>query len=444
MSEGLQRTTWLAVLGAAIVGPALLWLATAPAEPLWTRLSVISGLFALSALVCAAVLPSRLRSLNRAFGIESVMEVHRFLGVVAAVLVLAHLACVVAADPTNVALLDVPRAPGRAVAAVGATVAIMLLIGAAVLRRRLRLSYEAWRWTHISLGGLVVVLSAAHVWGLDNVVRNAVMNLVLSILIATFLGVVVYRWIWRALLDPSTEFVVQEIRAESPTVSTLVLAPKAVGTGRHSDSEAWTFAPGQFAWLRLDRTITAEEHPFTIASSPHIDRTEFTVRHDGDFTRTLRSLPPGSPVWVDGPHGAFTSDIGRCGGFVLIAGGVGITPMMSMLRAAADRGDRRPYRMIVVARSPEDLLFREELGFLRQSMDLAVTEVLRRPADGWDGHTGDLGVSLLSLVLSSVAHPDDLDYFICGAPRLVEDALDVLDVLEVPPARVHTELFDFV
>ena len=65
----------------------LLWLATAPPEPMWSRLAVVSGFFALTVLVCAAVLPSRLRSLNRAFGIESVMEVHRFLGISAAVLV---------------------------------------------------------------------------------------------------------------------------------------------------------------------------------------------------------------------------------------------------------------------------------------------------------------------------------------------------------------------
>lgn len=204
------------------------------------------------------------------------------------------------------------------------------------------------------------------------------------------------------------------------------------------------FAPGQFAWLRVDRAVTAEEHPFTIASSAHHGCTEFTVRHTGDFTRTLRSLPPGSPVWVDGPHGAFSNDIGICGGFVLIAGGVGITPMMSMLRTAADRCDHRPYRLIMVAGSPEDLLFREELGFLRSSLDLEVTEVLRRPRHDWDGHTGDLGLGLFAMVLRTVAAPDDLDYFICGPPGLVGDALDVLDAVDVPASRVHTELFDFV
>ncbi|MDN5860295.1 MAG: ferric reductase-like transmembrane domain-containing protein [Pseudonocardia sp.] len=445
--ERWVRGAWVAALGVVIVGPALLWLAVesqwrGAASPVsvWDRLSVITGLFALSALVCATVVPSRIRSLNRAFGIESVIEVHRFLGITAVALTLVHLAAVVALDPANILLLNVATAPGRAVAAVLATVSLVLLVGAAALRKRLRLPYDVWRFTHVGLAALTFVAAVLHVWWLNNTIRHAAMLATLVLLVVAVGGVAAYRWVWRGLLDPTTEFLVREVRFESPTVSTLVLAPRdqEMGTGN------WEFAPGQFAWLRLRRSVAAEEHPFTIASSAHLGCTEFTVRHAGDFTRTLRTLPPGSPVWVDGPHGAFTSDIGECGGFVLIAGGVGITPMMSMLRTAADRRDRRPYRMIVVAGAPEDLLFREELGFLRSTLDLEVTEVLRRPRDGWDGHTGGIGVELLAMVLRTVARPDDVDFFVCGPPGIVTDAMNVLDTFDVAPARVHTEFFDFV
>lgn len=432
------RAAWLCALAAAIACPALLWLLVAPPAAMWDRLAVVSGLLALSALVCAAIVPSRIRTLNRAFGIESVIEVHRFLGMATAALTLAHLACVVALDPANIALLDITHAPGRAIAAVVATVALLALVVAAGLRRRLRLPYDVWRFTHVALGAVVIVASVLHVWWLDHAVRNAAMFATLTLLVVAVVGVGLYRWVWRGMLDPTTEFLVREVRPESPTVSTLVLQ------SRGTSDATWGFAPGQFAWLRLERRVTAEEHPFTIASSAHHGCTEFTVRHAGDFTRTLRSLPPGSPVWVDGPHGAFTTELGRCDGFVLIAGGVGITPMMSMVRTAADRGDRRPYRLIVVAGSPEDLLFREELGFLRATLDLEVTEVLRRPRDGWDGLTGDLNVGLVAMVLRTLARPDTTDFFLCGPPGLVGDALDVLDAIDVAPARVHTELFDFV
>jgi len=250
--------------------------------------------------------------------------------------------------------------------------------------------------------------------------------------------VLVHRWMWRTLLDPSTEFVVAQVRRESPTVTTVSLAAR---NGYPDDS--WDFAPGQFAWLRLTRSVTGEEHPFTIASSPHLPgRVEFTIRNAGDFTRGINRLKPGQPVWVDGPHGSFTSDVSSVEGVVMIAGGVGITPMMSMVRAAADRRDPRPHRLVVVARNHEDLLFRDELGWLREDLDLEITEVLRRPHPGWEGHTGEINVGMLAAVLGTDHDPAQLDYFLCGPPGLIHDTLEALAALGVPENRVHTEQFD--
>jgi predicted ferric reductase len=440
MEQRLLRVGWLSVLGAIVVGPALAHLVMPEPGGLWDRLSVLTGLLALSALVCAAVLPSRLRSLNRAFGIESVIDLHRFLGLVTAALVFAHLACVVAADPANVALLDLLAAPRRAQAATLATMALVALAVLAVLRSRAQLSYELWKWSHLALAAMVLGFSALHVWWLDQLVREATFATMLGLFAALLVLVFGHRWLWRPLFDPSTEFVVRGVRRESPSVSTLVLEPRCRDD---RGADAWAFAPGQFAWLRLERSLAAEEHPFTIASSAHSDATEFTIRHAGDFTRALRRLPPGAAVWVDGPHGAFTNDVGGAAGFVMIAGGVGVTPMMSMLRTAAHRRDQRPYRLVAVAGAPGDLLFRDELAQLRRHLDLEVTEVLRRPTPGWSGHTGEIGVELLSVVALDGTHPDDVDYFVCGPPSLVSDAVSALDVLGVAPGRVHTEQFDF-
>jgi predicted ferric reductase len=440
MDQRLLRTGWVSVFVGVVGAPAFGYLVMPSPGGLWERLSVLTGLLALSALVSAAVLPSRLRSLNRAFGIESVIELHRFLGVVTAALVFAHLACVVAADPANLALLDLVEARRAAQAATLSTIALVALAALAVLRGRARLTYELWKWSHVALAAAVLGFAALHVWWLDQLVREATIGPMLGLLAALLAVVFGYRWVWRPLCDPSTEFVVRDVRRETPSVSTLVLEPRDHGD---RDTAGWAFAPGQFAWLRLERTVAAEEHPFTIASSAHADATEFTIRHTGDFTRALRRLPRGATVWVDGPHGAFTNDVGGAAGFVMIAGGVGVTPMMSMLRTAAHRRDPRPYRLVVVAGAPEDLLFRAELAQLRRHLDLEVTEVLRRPVQGWSGHTGEIGVELLSLVALGGAHPEDVDYFVCGPPSLVTDALGVLDVLGVAPTRVHTEQFDF-
>jgi predicted ferric reductase len=439
----LERTLWATAFVAVVLAPVLLSLRSGDDSPLLSQLSVGMGLLATSFLVCAVVLPSRLRSLTRTFGIEAVLGMHRFVGLLVAVLVLAHIALVVAANPANVGLLDLVHAPARARAATGAVVALGGLIALAILRKRLRHRYEVWRWVHLALAGSVLVLTALHIWWLDHLIRNAAMRAWFTVLALSVLGVLAYRWLWRPVFGAQSEYVVREVRPETNTVSTLVLQPRR---DRHGlDRRSLEFAPGQFAWLRLNPSIRAEEHPFTIASSAHAGEwTEFTIRHIGDFTRAIRRLRPGSPVWVDGPHGAFSVDLKPSTGLVMIAGGVGITPMMSMLRTLAHRRDVRPHRLVVVARTADELLFREELGQLTGRLDLTVVELLRQPPQGWTGATGTVDEKLLTALLPGKFRRNQLDFFLCGPPALVNDVLTVLAGMDIPRPRIHTEQFDLV
>ena len=104
------------------------------------------------------------------------------------------------------------------------------------------------------------------------------------------------------------------------------------------------FSPGQFGWLTLwGSPFKITGHPFSFSSSAAAadGRVEMTIRNLGDFTSEIHKVPVGQRVYLDGPYGAFT--IGNPADMhVLIAGGVGITPMMSMIRTLADRGDKRP------------------------------------------------------------------------------------------------------
>lgn len=425
------RLTWGSALAAVLVGPSVIWMLRAGPQPVLHELSVLTGLLALSVMVVVVVLPSRVRGLSGALGLETLLGLHRRLGVLAATLVALHLACVVADRPERVELLVPLAAPARGQAATAATVAIGLLLVLA-LRGARSGSHEVWRWVHLSLAALVVGASVLHVFWLNGLVADAVLGPVLAALGLLVLAVLVLRWGTHA---GTGEFRVHVVRPESPTVSTLVL----VRRGRHTGP--W-FRPGQFAWVRLER-MSVEEHPFTIASSAADGgRVEFTLRHTGDFAARLGGLRRGDPVWVDGPYGAFTPDAVPATGLVLIAGGVGITPMMSMLRTAADRGDHRPYRLLVHAREPADLLFRGELADLRRQLDLQVTEVAgSSAATDRAGANGRIDTGLLRAALSRVGPVARPDYFVCGRPRLVADVLDVLAALGVPGDRVHTERF---
>ena len=237
MTQRIVRAGWMAVFGAVLAVPVAVRLATSGPLPLWSQLADITGLLALSGLVCAAVLPSRVRSLTRAFGIEDILDVHRFLGIASAMLVLLHLACVVAMNPAQVALLDPALNGPPAKAASVATAALVMLVVLAAARRRLEQRYEVWRWIHVLLAITTLAGSALHVLWLNHLINEPALYTIFMLLAVAVTGVLAHRWMWRTLLDPSTEFVVAQVRRESPTVTTVSLAAR---NGCSDDS--WDFA----------------------------------------------------------------------------------------------------------------------------------------------------------------------------------------------------------
>ncbi len=435
---------WAATFLAVLFGPTLLSLVNGSDNPIASQLAVQSGLLATGLLVGAAVVPSRLRSLTRAVGIEAVYGVHRSLGLLVTLMVLVHVILVLAANPNSVTLFDPRQWSQPSKAAIAATVALILLVGLAGLRGRVGRRYALWRWTHIVLAAASVVFSALHIWRLQHLVNDPVLRVAFGLLAAALLGVLSYRWLWRPSLDKRSAYQVREIRAETEDVHTLVIGPRRP---RHGfDVSTLAFEPGQFAWIRVRRSITAEEHPFTITSCPTSEAggsIEFTIRDVGDFTSSVGRLKVGDPVWIDGPHGSFTwDDTVYSRALVLIAAGVGITPMMSMLRTLAHRGDDTPVMLISGAGTETELLFRDELAELTEKLNLTVVEVVSRPSSDWSGRTGRIDRDLLGELLPERTGRRKIEYFVCGPPGMVNGVVEALADRNIDPSRVHTELFD--
>jgi ferredoxin-NADP reductase len=127
---------------------------------------------------------------------------------------------------------------------------------------------------------------------------------------------------------------------------------------------------------------------------------------------------------------------------VLIAGGIGITPMMSMIRTLADRGDARPLVLLYGSKTWESLTFREELETLKARLDLKIVYVLTEPPDGWTGESGRITAEVFRRHLPPAFA--DHEYFICG-PDVMMDAIETaLGEMKVPLARYHSERYSFV
>jgi len=439
------RVIWAVIFFAVVFLPLVLAPRAGGVRRPWSQgglaieLCLTTGLLALSTLAATVILPSRMRSISKAFGIEGIMHSHKLLALVTTGLVLMHVAFVVIDKPMNVTLLYPVTGPPRARAGEGATVALILICWLALRRRKLGTRYEMWRMVHALLAVVVIAGTYIHIYFLNHLMQDVAERSLFYAILLFIVGVFANRWVLRPIRARRKAYVIKSVRSETSSTSTMTLAPAR----RHQPG--LKYRAGQFVWIRLDSPFgPLQGHPFTIASAPNSKRElEFTIRNAGDFTGSVVVLTPGRKVFVDGPYGDFNDDHLNCKSLLLIAGGIGITPMMSLLRSHAHRRDRRPHVLLSCARSESELMFRDELAHMKKIMNLTVVEVLSSPPPGWRGVSGRLNTEVLQDVLEqrSLRKPA---VFICGPPSMMTDTRLALNEVGVDDKHIHTEDFAMV
>lgn len=403
-----------------------------------TEVSVALGFVGLSLMGLQFVLVARFEAVAAPFGEDSIVQYHRQMGYVALALILAHPALLFFTEIDMWRLLNPVTAPWRARFAVASVVLLLVLIATSVWRQKLRLRYEIWQVVHGVSSVVVIGFALAHIQLVGYYVNEPWKRVTWVLMSAAFLGLLGWVRLVRPIFRLRTPWVVDEVRPERGNSWTVVLRP--VG------HEGIRFQPGQFGWVILGHgPFAATQHPFSFSSSAEVDdgSVEMTIKSAGDFSSTVGDIPPGTRAFVDGPHGVFTPDLNEGPGFVLIGGGVGITPLMSIIRTMADREDRRPVLLVYGSPTLDDVTFLEELEELQTRMDLRVVHVLSSPGDDWHGERGYVDADLLRRHLP--ARYRHQQYFACGPPPMLDAVERVLaEELEVPADKIHTERFVFV
>jgi predicted ferric reductase len=254
-------------------------------------------------------------------------------------------------------------------------------------------------------------------------------------LVMVALWLILYVRLIKPWLMTQKPYLVEEVIPQRGDVWTLALRPMG--------HRGFTFEAGQFAWLTLGVSpISMREHPFSMSScGDDCDRIEFGIKALGDFTNRIKEIKPGTKAYLDGPYGVFTTErYWDSAGFVLIAGGIGITPIYSMLLTARERQDDRPFLLIYSAASWDDITYREELEALKTDLDLTIIYVLREGHEGWDGETGYVDAELLDRYLP--IHRGSRHYFVCASSAMMDAVESALFDLEVPTPHVHMEHFN--
>lgn len=406
-----------------------------PDSGFWIDFSVALGFIGLAMMALQFVLTARVNRIESSYGVDILLQFHRYTSIVAFFMVLAHPIILFVVEPATLQLLNFPQAPLRAQMATVATLAFLVMVVTTIWRKPLKIPYERWRASHSILAVLAMGLGFGHAVLVGNYLGLFWKAVLWSGMILVSLWLIIYVRLVKPWLLKKKPYVVEEIAPQRGDVWTLALRP--IG------HEGFTFQPGQFSWLTLNITpFSMREHPFSMSSSgDRADRIEFGIKAIGDFTKRIKDYEPGTKAYLDGPYGVFTTDrYEDSAGFVLIAGGVGITPIYSILLTAAERKDDRPYLLIYAAPSWENVTYREEIEALKKVLDLTIVYVLRKAHDDWEGDTGYVDKELLKKYIP--IHRGSRHYFICAAPVMMDAVERALFELNVPVTNVHMEHFN--
>jgi len=209
----------------------------------------------------------------------------------------------------------------------------------------------------------------------------------------------------------------------------------------------FTYKPGQAIDLTLIETqgglAQDERHAFSIVNAPFQEGIVVATRmRDSAYKRALDGLPAGALVRIKGPFGSLTLHADRARPAVLVAGGIGITPFISMVRQSRRDDWPQQLSLLYANRSPQAAAFLEELQQLARDHSrfrLVATMTGSHGSMGdWQGETRPIGDALLRVVGDKLVRPV---YYLAGPPGMVESAGEALTRAGVPEEDVRSEIF---
>lgn len=430
-----------AALAAVILGSLLvvgLWWTTVPSvsgTADWlTHYGRVTGLLAGYLVAVVVVSMARIPALDRGVGPDRLARWHAWSGRYVLILILCHVVLITmgyaAHEGTSgyrqiVTMLN--GMPDMWDALIGTVILLVVgFLSAAAMRVILR--YEVWHglhlltyvgvylafWHQITAGGEFENSPGARWWW--------------SAFYATVAAVVLwYRVITPIRVNLTHRFRVAGVAWEAPTVLSVMIR------GDHLDR--LDARPGQFfRWRFLTPALWWSANPYSLSAAPRDNLLRITVRTVGDHTAGLARLRRGDRVWVEGPYGALTVDRRRRRKVLLLAGGVGITPLRALFESMP--GTSGDLSLIYRAHAREDLALWGELKDIADHRGANLWYIVNRD----DGSRPELTAAALTDRLPDLAKHD---IFICGPTGLTDEWRRLLRSAGVPERRIHHESFEF-
>ncbi len=303
-------------------------------------------------------------------------------------------------------------------------VGISALVVLTVLAIYSHIKHQNWVTVHKTFGWLIPIFMI-HGLLADAVIVNTPSLLIFYSLFALLgFSAFLYRSVFSKFFVHRHHYVVAEINQYLENVMEIVLKPKGIPV---------VFQPGQFAYVSFDQEgIDPEFHPYSFSNAPNGPYIRFTVKSLGDDTSQLHLLKHGTPAYIEGPYGRFNFRKVKNKKQVWIAGGIGITPFLSMARSFSGKS-HYDIKFFYGTESLEDAVFLQEfIDIMRHVPKSFQTKVVAKNLSGF---------ITIDLLKGSLENLKDFDYMICGPPGMMQAMTSQLAKTGVPAQQIHYEAF---
>ncbi len=397
----------------------------------------LAGLLAVLFILFQIMLIGRVKWLERIFGMDRMAHLHHIIGFAIVVFLLAHPLLVTLGHSMQSEsgfleqYLDFLKNWEDVLAAAIGMLIISVTIIFSILVLKRWVKYEIWYYAHLTLYvGIALAFGHQFEVGSDFTGNKHFADYWYAIYAITFASLAYYRLLRPAIFFLRHRFKVAKVIRESADVTSIYIEGNRL--------EYFPAEAGQFMIVRFwAKGFRWEAHPFSISMCPDGKQLRLSIKASGDFTRKIPELEVGTPVFIDGPHGIFTSRNCRTSKVLLVAGGIGITPIRSLAEEMS--AQKRDVTLIYANKNRVSIVFEKELDDLVKASEgrLNVIHILSQD-ESWSGEKGRLDMGKIRRLV-----PDFLerDIYLCGPPLMMNLILKTFKEIKAKKLGIHYEKF---
>ena len=453
-SNVLSLISLILYLGLVLLPLGLSLALNLPQRPWPDQLSSHFAMIGFNLILLEFLTTGRLKLLSRLLGIDWVLQVHQLLARLAALLLLIHpFLYTLPNKPSGLYVSSDAQFLGINLASsltgMLALITLIILIGLALTRQNSGLRYETWRASHAIMALLVVVLGFHHTTHAGRFSQQPWILIYWQIALALALLSIAWVYLIQPLIQAQQAYQVVSIREVAARIWELVIertqSAKCIPTPLN-------YQAGQFAWLKIGQSRPLYENPFSIASERNGNSTQlkFLIKEVGDFTHQVTQLKNGDQIFIDGAYGNFGQKLydPKTKEVVFIAGGVGVAPVLSLIRSLAQSSDatllKKKIVLIYGNRTPEQIIDLAKMVNLQAFEQLTQINVISEPNEAWQGEVGALDAVTLNRILKSTGIAvTQAQYFVCGPAVMIDAVENTLDEMGVQLNQIDSEKFQY-